>query len=149
MSSTGQVVPVRVYQTGERVMVTAPLPGLEPEEIAVRIDGRRIVIHGERGPHTDSVFLTTNEWAAGPYHRELDVPEPVDGVTTDATYRNGVLVLSMPKATGALHPGTGAEFRLTTVVSVHGERAGYVGRNAPHTSDQHARENSSRRRAAF
>jgi HSP20 family protein len=134
---TGQLVPVRVYQTAERVVVMAPMPGLGPEDV----DGRHVVIHGDaRGPHQDDVNLSIAEWAVGPYHRELDLPEGVDGVVTNATYGNGVLVLSMPKLRAG-HAGTAAEFRLVTVANAHGERVGHIGRAAiPHTTEQHRTE---------
>jgi HSP20 family protein len=138
---SGQPLPVRVYQTQERVMLTAPMPGLEPEDISVRVDGRHVVIHGEeRGPHQRDVPLAIAEWAIGPYHRELDLPEPVDGARSNATYGNGVFVLSMPKVTAG-HVGTSAEFRLLTVAGGRGERVGHTGHEAlPHTTEQHWEE---------
>jgi nucleotide-binding universal stress UspA family protein/HSP20 family molecular chaperone IbpA len=133
-----QVLPVRVYQTEGRIMLTAPMPGLEPEDITVRIDGTRVVVHGEeRGPHQREVPLVIAEWAIGPYHRELDLSEPVDGTLTNATYGNGVLVLSMPKA-AARHAPASAEFRLISTASGRGERVGHVGRDAvAQTVEQH------------
>jgi HSP20 family molecular chaperone IbpA len=54
-TATGQPLLVRVYQTAERVMLMPPMPGLEPEDILVRIEGRHVVIHDdERGPHQPS-----------------------------------------------------------------------------------------------
>lgn len=139
MSLSGaQPIPVRVYQTEKLVMLAAPMPGLEPEDIFVRIDDRHIVIHGdERGPHQRDVVLDIAEWAVGPYHRELDLPAAVDGLEANATYGNGVLVLSMPKiSAGAM--GTSAEFRLMTVARAYGERVGHIGRAAiPITTEQH------------
>ncbi len=140
-AESGQPLPVRMYQTGERVMVAAPLPGLRPEDIAVRIDGRHVIIHGEeRGRHQRDVPLAMAEWAIGPYHREVDLPEPVDGALANATFGNGVLVLSMPKLTAG-HLGTQAEFRMITVAGARGEHVGHIGRKAvPHTTEQHRRE---------
>jgi nucleotide-binding universal stress UspA family protein len=119
-------------------MVATPMPGLEPEDIAVRIDGNRLVIHGEqRGPHQRDVQLSIAEWQVGPYRRELELPEPVDGALTNATYGNGVLVLSMPKASDA-DPGQRAEFRLVTIGPGRGERVGHVGRDiVPATTEDH------------
>jgi HSP20 family protein len=138
MTTSAQVLPVRVYQTEDRIMVTAPMPGLEPENIAVRIDGDHVLIHGEeRGPHQRDLALSIAEWAIGPYHRELELPEPVDGALTNATYGNGVLVLSMPKVSAG-HLGQRAEFRLITITGGRGERVGHIGRNAiPHSTEQH------------
>jgi HSP20 family protein len=91
-------VPVRLYQIDDRIMVAAPMPGLEPEDIAVIVAGSRVIIRGaERGPgqHERDVLLA--EWTIGPYYRELVLPQPVNGVLTNATYGNGVLVLALPK----------------------------------------------------
>lgn len=119
-------------------MLTAPMPGLEAEDIRVHIEGRHVVIHGEeRGPHQRDVPLAIAEWAIGPYHRELDLPEPVDGARSNATYGNGVFVLSMPKVSAG-HVGTSAEFRLVTVAGGRGERVGHTGREAlPDTTEHH------------
>jgi HSP20 family protein len=138
MMASTQVLPVRVYQTDDRIMLTAPMPGLEPENIAVRIEGRRVVIDGEeRGPHQRDLPLSIAEWAIGPYHRELELPEPVDGALANATYGNGVLVLSMPKVSAG-HPGETAEFRLITIAGGRGERVGHIGRNVrPHSTEEH------------
>ena len=37
MASTRQTLPVRMYRTGERVMIATPMPGLKPGAISVRI----------------------------------------------------------------------------------------------------------------
>jgi HSP20 family protein len=138
MTRPAQVLPVRLYQTEERIMLAAPMPGLEAENILVRIDGTRVIVHGEeRGPHQRDVPLAIAEWSIGPYHREIDVAEPVDGSLTNATYGNGVLVLSMPKVSMG-HLGASAEFRLITVAGGRGERVGHIGREAaPHSTEEH------------
>ncbi|HEX2325615.1 MAG TPA: Hsp20/alpha crystallin family protein, partial [Chloroflexota bacterium] len=67
-----QIVPVRVYQSGERLMAIMPLPGLEPPDISVTVRGDEVVVRGEyRGPHQQDLDLLIAEWAIGPYHREL------------------------------------------------------------------------------
>jgi HSP20 family protein len=142
-----QLVPVRMYQGDDRLMVAAPMPGLEPENISVIIRGDTVTIRGEyRGPHQEDRDLLIAEWATGPYYRELQLPQPVDGARTNATYGNGVLVLVMPK----LAPGSGGhdgEFHLQVVTATRGERVGHAGRDLHDTSteahlrqlDEHAR----------
>ena len=135
---SGQVLPVRVYQTDERIMLACPMPGVEAEDILVCIDGRRVVVHGdERGSHQSDLALCIAEWGIGPYHRELELTEPVDGSLANATYGNGVLVLSMPKVS-TRHAGAAAEFRLMTVASGRGERIGHIGRAVlPQSTEEH------------
>jgi HSP20 family protein len=126
-----QALPVLLYQAGDHIMVAAPMPGLEPGDIYVRISGRRVTIRsGGRSPVEPEHETLLAEWSPGPYYRELDLPHPVDGKLTNASYDNGVLVLSMLK----LAPGKKAvavTFGLGPVKSTRGQRIG-------HTSREHA-----------
>jgi HSP20 family protein len=141
MAEQAQILPVRVYQTGNRIMVAAPMPGLEPQDIRITVDGDRVAIRGElRGPHQHERDLRLSEWAVGPYYREVDLSEPVNGVLANATYGNGVLVVSIPKMPSG-QPGTRAEFRLEGIDSTRGERVGHAGRDArPLTTREHRRD---------
>ncbi len=122
-----QTIPVQVYQTENRVVLAAPMPGLEPQDISVLIHGDRVTMHGVyRGSRRDQPEILLSEWTVGPYHREVVLPQPVNDVLTNATYGNGVLVLSMPK----LGPGEEAyqtEFRLEALESIRGQRIGHTG----------------------
>ena len=71
------------------------MPGLEPADIAVTIRGDHLTICGEyRGSRHDQPEILLSEWTVGPYYREVSLPQLVDGELTNATYGNGVLVLS-------------------------------------------------------
>jgi HSP20 family protein len=134
-----QPLPVRIYQIDDRIMVAAPMPGLEPEDIVVTVAGPRVIIRGaERGPGQHERNLLLAEWAVGPYYRELILPQPVNGVLTNATYGNGVLVLALPKLTHE-QPDTDTEFRLQAIgATTHGERVGHSGSTiAPTTTQEH------------
>lgn len=122
-----QTVPVQVYQTENRLVLAAPMAGLEPQDISVRIAGDRVTIRGAyRGSRRDQPEVLISEWTMGPYQREVVLPHPVNGALTNATYGNGVLVLSMPR----LEPGEEAhttEFRLEALESIRGQRIGHTG----------------------
>lgn len=129
MTEAGQMIPVRMHETDRRIVVVAPMPGLEPPDISVTIDGDEVTIHGaERGAHQRDVDLLLAEWAIGPYHRQLTLPAPVDGALANATYGNGVLVLTLPKS-GPERPPRTAEVRLDVVTATRGEHVGHVGRD--------------------
>jgi HSP20 family protein len=118
-------VPVRVYQSENRIMVAAPLPGLEPEDILVTVEGNRVTIDGERrGVRQDERDLLITEWEIGPYHRDLELPESVDGRTANASYGNGVLVLMLPKGGQS---GGKTEIRLEAIEPTVGMRVGHSG----------------------
>lgn len=140
-----RTISVRIYQIDDRIMVAAPMPGLEPGDISVTIAGARVTIRGEeRGPGQHERDLLLAEWAVGPYYREAILPQPVNGALANATYGNGVLVLVLPKLEHE-QPDTDAEFHLQAVgVTVRGERVGHSGSMiVPTTTEEHQRKHKS------
>jgi HSP20 family protein len=120
-----QTVPVKMYRSTDRITVATPLPGLQPEDILITVTGEgHLVIHGEvRGMLKDIKELLIDEWSVGEYHRELELPELVDGSLANATYGNGVLVVSLPRSAYA----KAAVLKLEKVGLDHGERVGLAG----------------------
>ena len=93
-----QHIPVKMYRTPDRLMVTAPMPGLVPEDIVVEVtsDGR-LLMQGElRGVLKDVKELLLDEWSVGGYYREVQLPNAVDAEHTNFTYGNGVIVVVLP-----------------------------------------------------
>jgi HSP20 family molecular chaperone IbpA/quercetin dioxygenase-like cupin family protein len=137
-TSEQQTIPVRVHQTQDHIVVTAPMPGLSATDILVGVHGEKVTIRGEyRGPGQETRDLLLAEWTIGRYARELSLPEPVNGALTNATYGNGVLVLSMPKLAPG-QPPADAQFRLTVVDTGRGQRIGHTGSaNEPMTTAAH------------
>ncbi|HEY7167341.1 MAG TPA: Hsp20/alpha crystallin family protein [Candidatus Binatia bacterium] len=127
MAGEAQTVPVRVYDREQHIVLAAPMPGLEAENISVDIVRDKVVIMGEeRGPRQHGDDVVIDEWTIGPYHREVLLPHLVDGEHTNATYGNGVLVLTMPKCNDNSE-GEDASFQLHPVAAARGERIGHTG----------------------
>jgi HSP20 family protein len=130
-------LPVRVYRSENQFALAAPLPGLEPEDITVSIEGNRVRIQcKERGPRQHHLDLLKAEWTVGPYHREIVLPENVDGSLTNATYGNGVLVLTMPKMKTSIGNPTHTEFTLELIGPARGERVGHMGHDIQETTTE-------------
>jgi HSP20 family protein len=126
MRKEAQTVPVRIYESGNHLMLAAPMPGLQPQDISISIADHTISIRGEeRGPRQDNLELLMAEWNIGPYFREIALDQAVNGDLTHATYGNGVLVLAMPKARDGR--GVDAEFTLEAISAARGERVGHTG----------------------
>ena len=135
-----QNVPVQVHQTDDCIVLAAPMPGLEPQDISVIVSGDKVTIHGEyRGSRQGKPDLLVSEWTAGPYHREVVLPQPVDGNLTNATYGNGVLVLSMPKMDHGKHDDR-IQFQLEVVEATRGLRVGHMGSDIRPTTTQEHRQ---------
>ena len=120
-----QWIPIKVYRTVDRLMVAAPMPGMQPEDILVQVseDGR-LILQGElRGLLKDVKELLLDEWSVGSYYREITLPNIVDGEQTNVTYANGVLVVAMV-VSDVTRPAT---LTLEKVGPAHGERVGNIG----------------------
>lgn len=121
-----QHVPVKMYRTNDRLMVAAPMPGLEPEDIVVEVttDGF-LFIHGDlRGRLKEIKELLLDEWSAGAYHRKLALVTPVNAECANVTYGNGVLMVTLPISEQTLP----ARLVLTRMTPTHGKRRGNAGR---------------------
>ena len=131
-----QTVPVQLHQTDDRLVLAAPMPGLEAEDILITLRGDHLTMCGEyRGSRYDQPEILLSEWTIGPYYREVVLPQSVDGELTNATYGNGVLVLSMPKALVGTQ-GNDAEFRLQALKDTRGQHVGHTGKNIQPTARQ-------------
>jgi HSP20 family protein len=120
-----QHVPVKVYRTNERLMIAAPMPGLEPEDIVVEVtaDGF-LILHGNvRAMLKEVKELLLDEWSAGIYHRELALATMVNAECANVTYGNGVLMVTLPISEQTLP----ARLVLERVTPTHGERKGNAG----------------------
>ena len=127
---------VKMYQTPERLTVAAPMPGLEPCDISVRVtaEGTLELMGKRRGPRQDDMDLLLDEWSVGPYQRTLSLPTAVDGELADVTYGNGVLVVALPKADAT----RAAELTLESVGQARGQRVGSHGKSlTPFTTAEH------------
>jgi HSP20 family molecular chaperone IbpA len=126
-------VPVKVYESADRLTVAAPMPGMAPEDIAIEITpGNQLILHGDgRGVLKNENFVRYDEWNPGPYCRELTLPSPVDGSMANVTLRNGILVVVLPLAetTQPAHLG------LHVVGPDYGERAGNAGHPVRHLTE--------------
>ena len=121
-----QRIPVKVYRTDGRLMIAAPMAGVEPENISVEVtaDGR-LVLHGDLRSRLKEVKeLLIDEWSSGIYHRELALPVAVDALCANVTYGNGVLTVTLP-ISERTNP---ARLELLRRTPTQGERRGNAGR---------------------
>ena len=75
------------------------LPGASPESIKVNYENGNLSIDAEvpdRQP-TGTKYLL-REYGVGDFHRSFQVSKAVDSSRIDATYKNGVLSVKLPKS---------------------------------------------------
>ena len=96
---------LNVGSTPTSVEVYAFAPGIDPARIDVRLERGVLTIEGERAPlaPTDDgkATLHVNERFAGRFSRVLSLPDDIDPGAVNATYRDGVLRISVQRRESA------------------------------------------------
>jgi HSP20 family protein len=89
-----------VYETGDELVVSAALPGMRAEDVEITITGQSLSIRGEfKADETvQREQYLYRERRYGTFHRQLQLPMRVQGDAASATFEDGVLKLSIPKA---------------------------------------------------
>jgi HSP20 family protein len=94
------VLAVDVKADDEAYTISALVPGVEAEDINVEILKNTVSIRGEfnDGVEQDEDEILVSELPVGRFHRELTFPTAMDSSKADASLRNGVFTLRIPKA---------------------------------------------------
>ena len=90
---------VDIYETADDVEVFLDLPGLDRDSIDVQLTGENLVVHGERLPlKREGGHYVHVERPEGAFQRSFTLGVPVDPDKVQASYRDGVLTITLPKA---------------------------------------------------
>ena len=97
---TSQWVPrVDIKEEGDRFVIFADLPGVDPESIEVQMDKGVLSIKGERstGAAQEGERYSRVERAHGVFFRRFALPDSANPEGITATGRHGVLEIAIPK----------------------------------------------------
>ncbi len=75
------------------------MPGVTPEAIDVKLDGNVLTLSAERKQDTkeEKNGWVRQERSWGRFARSFVLPETVEGTTPEASYKHGVLTVTLPK----------------------------------------------------
>lgn len=100
---TRQFPPINLYDVGDRYVLTVPVPGMVPEELELSITGETLTLRGERkrpeGVSDES--YRRQERPFGRRTRTVTLPDRVESGEVSASYSQGVLTVTLPKAESA------------------------------------------------
>lgn len=98
-----QFPPINLYDAGDRYVLTAQLPGIGLESLDVSITGETLTMRGERkrpeGVSDESYRRQERQF--GRWTRTISLPDRVDSVQVAATFAEGLLTITLPKAESA------------------------------------------------
>jgi HSP20 family protein len=94
--------PIDVYETDDRYVIAAELPGLPRDQIELALEDARLTIRGQRIDRTassgDVIHFHQVERGHGAFARTFEFGSKIDIEAVSADLTNGVLTVTLPKA---------------------------------------------------
>src|SRR5919109_5524832 len=95
--------PVDIYETDDALVFQADLPGVAKDQVSIEVHNHTLILRGERkhDPAVKEEHYHRRGRAYGPFQRSFVLPTMVDQEKVQATYKDGVLELRLPKSEAA------------------------------------------------
>jgi HSP20 family molecular chaperone IbpA len=90
---------VDIYETNEGIVLTADMPGVDENSLDITLENNVLTINGYVDPQPPEDYtLAYAEYRVGDYERRFSLSQEIDQENIEATVKDGVLRLHMPKA---------------------------------------------------
>lgn len=98
--SAGVFPQMNVSQDSENYYVRSEIPGVKLEDLEVSVTGRSLAVSGERKFEVEDpkVRYHRRERQSGKFRRQFNLPTDLNTDKVQAQYRQGILMLVLPKA---------------------------------------------------
>jgi HSP20 family molecular chaperone IbpA len=92
-----------IYETQEQLLVLADMPGVNEDGLDITLEQNILTIYGKvEPPQLNGFTLTYSEYGIGDYRRVFTLSNEIDRDGIQATLKNGVLKLVLPKSKRAM-----------------------------------------------
>jgi HSP20 family protein len=100
-------------ETHDAVVIETELPGVDPQDVTVEVEGDLLTIRGERREEKEEQARNTylQECTYGSFERQIRLPADVDRDKADATFKQGILKIRLPKKEGGRSKRTTIEVK--------------------------------------
>lgn len=91
-----------VKETDKEILVSVEVPGMDKKDCRITIEGNVLLVSGEKRYERETSESTyyVMERAYGTFQRTIPLPCNVDADKAEASYKNGVLNIRLPKSGG-------------------------------------------------
>jgi HSP20 family molecular chaperone IbpA len=92
-----------IYESEHQLVLLADMPGVKKDAIEIMLEQNVLTIYGRVDePQFPGFSLTYSEYGVGDYRRVFALSNEIDRDGIQATVKNGVLKLVLPKSKGAI-----------------------------------------------
>lgn len=94
--------PTNLYDIGDHLEIKAEVPGLDKDDLNIKIQGNYLEISGTRKSDAPEGYQAHRvERGTASFSRSFTLPSDIDGEKVEAKLENGILTLVLPKAEAA------------------------------------------------
>jgi HSP20 family protein len=95
-----------VVERADAYLISAELPGVDPSAVEISFENNTLTLRGTKQPslepqQNEELRVYTAERSSGSFERAVRLPEYVEGDKIEASYSQGVLLITVPKAQAA------------------------------------------------
>lgn len=95
---------LNLFEDRDHIYIEALAPGVDAATIDVAVFANVLTVSGEKRRHPENIkpeAFHRSERAAGKFVRSIELPVAVDTTRISATYKQGLLSITLPKAEAA------------------------------------------------
>jgi HSP20 family protein len=91
---------INIWTNQDGQLITAEIPGVHPEDLEIDVTGDALSISGERKQTEVAKDARYHRWerSYGTFSRTIQLPFMVDTNKVEASFKNGVLLINLPRA---------------------------------------------------
>jgi HSP20 family protein len=94
---------MNISETDKDMLITAELPGIDPKDVEITLSGNQLLVKGEKKSEAEEKkddkgrSFHRVERSYGSFQRLMSLPYDVDPDKVQASFKDGVLTLNLPK----------------------------------------------------
>jgi HSP20 family protein len=92
---------VDIFENKEALVLIADMPGVTNEAVEIHLEDGELTLRGRVAEERQSLIPVYTEYRSGDYYRSFTLSNVIDQQKIEASMKNGVLKITLPKAEAA------------------------------------------------
>lgn len=98
-NTSNRITPANIYETTEEFTLQIPMPGVNPDDVEINVQQDTVSLKWRSNVEIpEGATVHHHGFRNSEYQQSFTVTTPISAEKADASYRNGILILRLPKA---------------------------------------------------
>lgn len=89
---------VDIYESEDALTLLVDMPGVGPENVTIDVRDNQLTLRGLVTPEGNNERVLLHEYGVGDYYRQFTLGRTIDQSKIEASVKDGVLALKLPKS---------------------------------------------------